>query len=334
MNWRRGAPSSPRSVVRQGLGQSGPGGSPALPRWSGVRSGRRLSRRVSTLGACRPARSSSRSASTRAGHRPADQGAAGGGAAQGGLQPLRPARRRGHHRPADRLRHRCDVGAAVGRDDDGRRVLRRQPVLLPAAGDGAGHHRLRRGHPHPPGTGCRADPLRDGGGGRRRRPQQHPLRHHEGQHRAPAGRGPRPRHRRGAGPGGGPPVQGQHGPRRPAGHDRGGGRRGGAVRHGHRHQQQRRRPAGVDGEPARCAGRVRRARAAPHPRRLPLRRERLVHPDPRTGLRRPLTGRDRQGDVLPRRRVHDVGEEGRPRQHRGVPRHERRRSWRRGAGTC
>ena len=58
----------------------------------------------------------------------------------------------------------------------------------------------------------------------------------------------------------------------------------------------------------------------PHvPRCLPVRRERLVHQAPRRGLRRPDAEGDRPGDVLPRRRMHDVGEEGWLGQHRWVP---------------
>ena len=48
---------------------------------------------------------------------------------------------------------------AVGRDDDGRRVLCRQPLLLPLRGGRARPHRLQRDHPHPPGPRGREDPL-------------------------------------------------------------------------------------------------------------------------------------------------------------------------------
>ena len=97
---------------------------------------------------------------------------------------------------------------------------------------------------------------------------------------------------RGPRPAGRPPVQGQHGrrgARRAAARAR--GRRPGRVRDDH--QQQRRRAAGVAGQPARGPRGVRRARQEAVPGRLPLRRERLVHPRARAGAGGPRRGRHR-----------------------------------------
>jgi hypothetical protein len=81
------------------------------------------------------------------------------------------------------------------------------------------------------------------------------------------------------------PVQGQHGPGRPRGLPaRAWRRRPGRLRHDH--EQLRRRPAGVAGEPARRARDLRPLRGPAVPRRLPLRRERLVHPRARGGAGR------------------------------------------------
>jgi hypothetical protein len=60
-------------------------------------------------------------------------------------------------------------------------------------------------------------------------------------------------------------------------------RRPRAARDGHGHQQLRRRPAGLAREPARRAGALRPVRQAVLPRRLPLRRERLLHQAARAG---------------------------------------------------
>ena len=62
-------------------------------------------------------------------------------------------------------------------------------------------------------------------------------------------------------------------------------RRAGGLRH--RDQQLRRRPAGVDGEPARRPRSLRPLRRAAVPRRVPVRRERLVHPEREPGHARP-----------------------------------------------
>ena len=115
-------------------------------------------------------------------------------------------------------------------------------------------------------------------------PEQHPLRHHPRQRRVHRRGGGRPRH-----PGGPRPAPRSTRSRATWTSTRStrccasaARRHPGRVRD--RHQQLRRRPAGLAGEPARRCGRVcDRARRAAVPRRLPLRRERLVHPRARAG---------------------------------------------------
>ena len=98
-----------------------------------------------------------------------------------------------------------------------------------------------------------------------------------------------------------------------------------ARRDGHGHQQLRRRPAGQPGEPPRGAGGLRPLRAAAVPRRLPVRRERLVHPRARAGPVRARRRRHRAGDGLARRRDDDERQEGPARQHRRLAGLQRRR---------
>ncbi len=161
------------------------------------------------------------------------------------------------------------------------------------------------------------------GGPGQGRPEQHPLRHHPRQRRVHRRRGRRPGDRRGPRPVVAAPVQGQHRHRR-AGRAAGRARRRGAAGHGHHHEQQRRRPAGVAGQPARGARGLRPVRQAAVPRRLPLRRERVVHPRARGGPGRPRRGRHRPRVRLAGRRHDDVGEEGPARQHRRLARRARR----------
>ena len=97
------------------------------------------------------------------------------------------------------------------------------------------------------------------------------------------------------------------------------------ARDGHGHQQLRRRTAGVPGEPPRRPGALRPLPQAVLPRRVPVRRERVLHQDARSRPGGPDAEGDRAGDVLARRRLHDVGEEGRAGQHRRLPGDERRR---------
>jgi tyrosine phenol-lyase len=91
-----------------------------------------------------------------------------------------------------------------------------------------------------------------------------------------------------------------------------------------------RRPAGLDGEPARGARACRAARHQGHARRDARRRERLLHPAARAGLR-DQDRRDPARDLLVHRRLHDERQEGLPRQHRRLPRAQRRRPLRGGA---
>ena len=138
--------------------------------------------------------------------------------------------------------------------------------------------RVRARDPDPPGPGRGADPLQRARRPGQGRPEQHALRHHARQRRVHRRRGARPADRRGA-------------RSRPASIPSRatwtstaleallrGARRRRPGGHGHRHQQLRRRPAGLAGEPARGARGLRPSRHAAVPRRLPLRRERLVHP--------------------------------------------------------
>ena len=70
------------------------------------------------------------------------------------------------------------------------------------------------------------------------------------------------------------------------------------ARDAHRHQQLRRRAAGLDGEHRSGEGGVRAARHPALPRRLPLRRECLVHPRARARLCVLDAQADRAEDVL------------------------------------
>ena len=82
-----------------------------------------------------------------------------------------------------------------------RRELRRLAVVVRVPRGGPGAVPVPARHPDPPGPGGREDPVhrprRPGQG----RPQQHPLRHHPRQRRVHRRRGGRPRHRRGPRPG-------------------------------------------------------------------------------------------------------------------------------------
>ena len=79
----------------------------------------------------------------------------------------------------------------------------------------------------------------------------------------------------------------------------------------HRHQQLRRRPAGFDGEHQAVKADLFAPQDSALFRRLPLRRKRLVHQAARAGLRAQDAARNRAGDVLARRRLHHVRQEGR-----------------------
>ena len=105
-------------------------------------------------------------------------------------------------------------------------------------------------------------------------------------------------------------------------------------RDGHRHQQLCRRPTREPRQPARGARGVRPLRPAAVPRRLPLCRERLVHPRARAGPVRARRRRHRARDGLARRRDDDERQEGPARQHRGLAGVQRRRARRVAAATC
>ena len=113
-----------------------------------------------------------------------------------------------------------------------------------------------------------------------------------------------------------------------------GPRRGRPGRVRDHHQQLRRRAAGLAREPARRARAVRPLRGAALPRRLPVRRERLVHQDPRAGPGRPVDPGHRPRHGVARRRDDDERQEGRAGQHRRLAGDERRRAGRAPAGTC
>ena len=156
---------------------------------------------------------------------------------------------------------------------------------------------FRARHPDPPGPGGREDPVlghRRAGQGH---PQQHPLRHDARQrrvHRAPrrsTSSSPRAATRTAIHPfKGNMDVERARAPARRARGDR----RPGRLRD--RHQQLGRRPAGLAREPARGPRRVRPLRRPALPRRLPVRRERVVHQDARAGPGRPLDPRHRPRD--------------------------------------
>ena len=200
--------------------------------------------------------------------------------ARGRLQRLPPARRGRPDRPADGFGDRRHVRRAVERGHAGRRVLRRQPLVLPLRGGRQGPDRVRARHPHAPGPGCRADPLSHGAEAGPDRSQQQSLRHDARQHRGGGRRGPGPRHPRGHRAAGHSPVQGQRRPRRARAPARG-AREPGAAGDGDGHQQLGRRPACVAREPARRPQVLRPVRQAVLPRRVPVRRELLVHQAPR-----------------------------------------------------
>ena len=108
-------------------------------------------------------------------------------------------------------------------------------------------------HPaDPPGPGQRTHPLRTGRRPGQGHPQQQPLRHHAGQHRALAGPGRRPgdrrRHAAGAA---GTRSRGTWTSAQAGAADRRGRRRAHPRLHDDGDQQQRRRPAGQPGQPPR-----------------------------------------------------------------------------------
>ncbi len=91
------------------------------------------------------------------------------------------------------------------------------------------------------------------------------------------------------------------------------------LRHAHDHQQLRRRPARLARQHPGRERALPPVRRAVFPRRLPLRRERLVHQDPRGRPGGPHRGIDRARSLFAGRRRHLQRQEGRPRQHRRFP---------------
>ena len=75
------------------------------------------------------------------------------------LQPVRAPRRRRPHRPADRFGHRRDVARPVGRHPARRRVVRRVAVVVRVPRVGPGAVPVPPRHPDPPGPGRREDPV-------------------------------------------------------------------------------------------------------------------------------------------------------------------------------
>ena len=140
--------------------------------------------------------------------------------------------------------------------------------------------------PDAPGARRREPAVLDDPEARRRRAEQHPLRHHARERRAPGRRGAstwsstRASTRRSS-------TRSRATSTRPSSTalltEK---RRARAARDAHGHEQLRRRPAGVDGQRARRARGVRQAQRAALLRRLPLRRELLLHPAARERLRR------------------------------------------------
>ena len=207
----------------------------------------------------------------------------------------------------------------MGRTHDGRRVLRLQPELLPLPRHHPGHLRLPHRHPDPPGPRRGAPAVLERPEARRRGAQQHALRHHPRQRRAPGRRGARPGHRRGPRSVLPASLQGQPRPGEARPGDPRGRARARAAGDAHRHQQLGRRAAGLDRQRARGARGLRPARRAAVLRRLPLRRELLVHPGARAGLVGPQRPGHRARAVLLRRRLHHERQEGRAGQHRRLP---------------
>ena len=206
---------------------------------------------------------------------------------------------RGHlHRPAHRLRHVGDVRRSVERTDARGRVVRRRPELLPLRGHDPFDLRLPARDPDAPGPRRGEPAVLDGPPAGRGRSEQHPLRHDAGQRRGQRRRRRGPGDSRGPRSSRPPPLQGQHGPRAPRGLSLG-ERRQGPARHADADEQLGRRSARVARERPGGERALPEVRRPAHHRRVPLRRERLVHQAARGGSDGPVGRRDRARGVRP-----------------------------------
>jgi hypothetical protein len=200
-----------------------------------------------------------------------------GGPPRGRLQHLPAALGRRLHRPPDGLRHLGHERPAMGRDDARRRVLRREPQLLPHGGGGPALLRLRPRRAHSPRPRGRA-PDQPGAhqAGRPRARQyvlhDHPLAPGTGRRHVP-----RRDHRRGPRPGVAPSVQGQRGHGEVARGRRKGRRGEDPLRVARRHGQHGRRPACLHGQRTRTPPVLRRARHQGPARRDAHGRELALH---------------------------------------------------------
>ena len=210
----------------------------------------------------------------------------------------------------------------MGGADARGRILRGLRVLRAVRGGGAEPDAIQARDPNAPGARCRGDPVCVA---RRRGPDdplQHTLRHHPRQHRSHRRKRPGHAMPRGGRCDIGGAFQRQHGSGPPAG-PIGARRRTHPLRDDDHHQQCRRRTTGESGQHQAECGVGARVRQALHHRRLPLRRECLVHQATRIGSTNSRHPGHRPRHVRVRRRHDDVGKEGRVREYRRLAGAER-----------